>query len=146
MVQSAFKSFFRRQREFRFESDSSDGLWALLVVITLRKCAKWADVFTARKRAVSREVSLEVEGPHGTAWRDLAASEPGPEELAVLAETVDRLLQELEPRQQQIVSLRMEGYELDEIAQQVQSSRRTVSRVVAEAKKSLEKILANAGN
>jgi RNA polymerase sigma-70 factor (ECF subfamily) len=136
VVQSAFKSFFRRQHEFQFDRDGADGLWGLLVVITLRKCAKWADVFRAGKRAVDREVSLAA---------DLAAvsREPGPEEAALLSEMVERLLERFDERQRQMVALRMQGFELEEIAVQAQSSRRTVARVVAEAKTRLHEILAN---
>jgi RNA polymerase sigma-70 factor (ECF subfamily) len=137
VVQSAFKSFFRRQNEFRFGQDGADGLWGLLVVITLRKCAKWADVFRAGKRAADREIPL----PASIAWQALAAREPGPEEAAMLSETVERLFAPLDERQRQMIALRMQGYELEQIAGQTQSSRRTVARVVAEAKSRLAKIL-----
>src|SRR4051794_29844109 len=39
VVQSAFKSFFVRHREGKLEVGDSGGLWNLLTLITLRKCA-----------------------------------------------------------------------------------------------------------
>lgn len=143
VVQSAFKSFFRRKDEFQFEKDGSDGLWGLLVVITVRKCAKWADVFGADKRSTAREVSLNAGGPKGPGLGDVAGREPGPTEVAILSELVERMLGRLDERQQQMVSMRMQGYELEEIAEQVRSSRRTVARVIQEAKEVLRQMIAD---
>src|SRR4051812_35389205 len=39
VVQSVFRSFFRRERDGQFDLGNWDGLWGLLSVITLRKCA-----------------------------------------------------------------------------------------------------------
>lgn len=141
VVQSAFKSFFRRQDEFQLDKDGSDGLWGLLVVITVRKCAKWADVFGAEKRAAGREVSLNSASPDSSRWNDVAGREPGPTEAAILSEFVDRLMGRLDERHQQIISLRMQGYELTEIAEHVRSSRRTVARVIQEAKETLRQMI-----
>lgn len=141
VVQSAFKSFFRRQGEFQFSSDGSDGLWGLLVVITVRKCTKWVDVFGALKRSTGREVPLNAESPDGSPWREAASREPGPEDAALLSELVERLLARFRPREQQMISLRMQGYELAEIAEQVQSSRRTVARVIRDAKDVIQQLV-----
>lgn len=141
VVQSVFKSFFRRRHEFDFKDDDADGLWGLLVVITLRKCAKWADVFGAEKRSTERETSLDAETASGHRWHEAVGREPGPEEAAMLSELIERLMQRLDARQQQMLALRMQGFELEEIADQVQSSRRTVARVVAEVKIILRELL-----
>jgi RNA polymerase sigma-70 factor (ECF subfamily) len=134
IVQSAFKSLYRRRHAFRFQDDVSDGLWGLLVVITIRKCAKWADLFGAEKRAVDREVPLDGAASEGRPGIELAGREPGPAEAAELAELTERLMGGLDARRRRIVSLRLEGHELEEIAALAQSSRRTVVRVIAEAK------------
>src|SRR5262245_66516404 len=39
VVQSAYKSFFLRQRDGGLEVVSWDGLWGVLTMITVRKCA-----------------------------------------------------------------------------------------------------------
>src|SRR6516225_573864 len=43
VVQSAYKSFFLRHREGKLEVESWDGLWGLLTLLTLRKCADRAE-------------------------------------------------------------------------------------------------------
>lgn len=141
VVQSAFKSFFRRQHEFEFKNDDSDGLWGLLVVMTIRKCAKWVDVFGTDKRSVDREASLNAETASGHRWHEAVGRDPGPEEAAMMSELIERLMKRLDTRQQQMLSLRMQGFELEEIAEQVQSSRRTVARVIAEMKNVLRELL-----
>src|SRR5437763_12649833 len=47
VVQSAFKSFFVRHRAGKLEVGGWDGLWNLLTLITLRKCAARAEYFLA---------------------------------------------------------------------------------------------------
>src|SRR5436305_12752712 len=61
VVQSAFKSFFVRQRAGTLNVGDGDGLWNLLALITLRKCADRAEYFLADRRDAAREVS----GPAG---------------------------------------------------------------------------------
>src|SRR6516162_1159989 len=47
VVQSAFKSFFIRHREGKLEVGDTGGLWNLLTLITLRKCADRVEYFRA---------------------------------------------------------------------------------------------------
>src|SRR5438874_2331648 len=62
VVQSAFKSFFLRHAEAPFELADWGGLWALLVVLTLRKCGHRAEHFRAARRDVRREGTPPEEG------------------------------------------------------------------------------------
>jgi len=55
VVQSAFKSFFVRHREGKLEVGDSDGLWNLLTLITLRKCADRVEYFRADRRDAARD-------------------------------------------------------------------------------------------
>src|SRR5262245_57347305 len=57
VVQSAYKSFFLRQRDGRLEVGSWDNLWSLLVLITLRKCADRVEYLRAERRDAAREVA-----------------------------------------------------------------------------------------
>ena len=57
VLQSVFRSFFRRQQNNEFDLDGWDELWALLVTFTVRKCCKQARHFNSKKRDVSREES-----------------------------------------------------------------------------------------
>src|SRR5438067_192126 len=57
VVQSVFKSFFPRFADGCFELDGWEDLWALLTVITLRKCGRRVEYFRARRRDVRREAT-----------------------------------------------------------------------------------------
>src|SRR5437870_434016 len=45
VVQSVFRSFFSRQAGGQFDLDDWDGVWALLTLITLRKCGHRVEHF-----------------------------------------------------------------------------------------------------
>ena len=50
VLQSVCESFFRRHAEGEFSLKDWDSLWALLAVITLRKCALWQERFQTEGR------------------------------------------------------------------------------------------------
>src|SRR6516165_12739042 len=58
VVQSVFRTFFRRSAAGEFRIDSSAELWRLLVQITLRKARAYGRQHTAEMR----NVALEAEG------------------------------------------------------------------------------------
>ena len=96
VVQSAYKSFFVRHRRGELEVGSWDGLWGLLTLITLRKCADRAAYFKAEKRDYNREVGPAPTDSTPAAWQQAVDRDPSPEEAAMLAETVTALFQSLE--------------------------------------------------
>jgi len=55
VLQSVFRTFFRRQASGEFELHDWDGMWALLSVITLRKCGHQAEHYLAMCRDLKRE-------------------------------------------------------------------------------------------
>jgi RNA polymerase sigma-70 factor (ECF subfamily) len=87
VVQSVFKSFFRRHAAGQFDLDSRDSPWGLLTVIPLHKCGHRLDYFRAARRDVQREVALQPEAEDAPAWEALAR-DPTPAAAALLAETV----------------------------------------------------------
>src|SRR6476661_8208380 len=104
VVQSAFKSFFVRHREGKLHVGDCDGLWNLLTLITLRKCADRAEYFSAERRDAAREAS----GP--AAWLAALDRQPRPEEAVVLAETVECLFRDVSARERPILELSLQGY------------------------------------
>src|ERR1700748_3037339 len=89
VVQSAYKSFFLRQRDGQLDVGTWDGLWGVLTMITLRKCADRAAYYRAEKRDVTREANGGSPDDSAPAVLDLALDrEPLPDEAAALAETV----------------------------------------------------------
>src|SRR3954469_24229439 len=57
VVQSAYKSFFGRYGEGNLDVGNWDGLWGLLTLITMRKCAERVAYHRAQCRDAAREVS-----------------------------------------------------------------------------------------
>src|SRR5205807_6819280 len=95
VVQSAFKSFFVRHRAGTPQVGDCDGLWNLLTLITLRKCADRAEYFLAGRRDANREADGPVGGDGPDAWMVAPGREPRPEEAAILAETVEQLMRDV---------------------------------------------------
>jgi RNA polymerase sigma-70 factor (ECF subfamily) len=138
IVQSVYKSFFRRQRDGQFDLAGWDDLWSLLAVITLRKCASQADYFRAERRNPGREVQGPAPDGSGTEWQ-LIDREPTPVEAAALAETVADLLREVAPADRPIIELSLQGYTVKEICEQLGRAERTVWRVRERARNRLRR-------
>ncbi len=140
VMQSVFKSFFRRQAEEPFDLAGWDGLWALLVVITVRKCGAQKRRFHAAARDVRRETA-PADDAFGAAWEGVAR-EPTPEEAALLAETVEQLFRGLDAGDRSVLELGLQGYKAPEISAQVGRAERSVYRVLERARGRLERLAA----
>jgi RNA polymerase sigma-70 factor, ECF subfamily len=140
VVQSAYKSFFLRQREGELDVGSWDGLWGVLTVITLRKCADRAAYYHAEKRDVARETRANTEST--PAVYDLALDrEPNPEEAAALAETVEALFRSIEDADERaILELSLQGHTATEISEQLGRAERSVRRLRERVRKRLERM------
>jgi RNA polymerase sigma-70 factor (ECF subfamily) len=134
VLQSAFRSFFTRAARGQFELANWEALWGLLAAITISKCARRAEHFRAAKRDVDRELASAATG------EELLASEPTPEEAAVLAETVEELLRGLEPHEQEMITLFLQGHSVPEISRKVDWAERTVHRLLARTRKRLDRM------
>lgn len=142
VLQSVFESFFRRHADGQFQLENWDGLWGMLVVLTVRKCGRRIGYFHAACRDVQRELppppaSEEKED----AWEAIAR-EPTPAEAAMLTETVEHLLRRLEGRERQVLVLSLQGYSVAEISAQIGRTERTVQRVLERVRKWLERMRA----
>ncbi len=136
VAQSALKSFFVRHRGGAFDLEGWDGLWALLTVITLRKCGLKAEHFRAARRDVGRE-AVPLPEDEAASWQAIAR-DPSPSEAAMLAETVERLLAGLEAPDRRIAELALQGYKVAEISPLVGLAERTVYRKLERLKGRLE--------
>jgi len=149
IVQSAFRSFFGLAQqadadERRFDVRNWDGLWAILVLIAVRKCHRQWRLYHGAGRDVQREQKLD-QGPDdsGAGWEPVDR-EPLPEEAAALADLVEQLLGRLIPRDRPILEQRLQGHSIEEIATQAGRSERAVYRVLAEARDHLKQLLDSA--
>jgi RNA polymerase sigma factor (sigma-70 family) len=123
VVQSVFRTFFRRSARGEFQIDSSAQLWRLLVTITVRKAQAKARLHTAANRDV------RVEAPTGGEELSLLIDrEPGPEEGVLLAELTECLLRGLPDWYARLLELRLQGTPVVEIAPALGMSRQTVYR------------------
>jgi RNA polymerase sigma factor (sigma-70 family) len=138
IVQSALKSFFQRCGQGQFQLKSRSALWALLVRVTLHKCGHRAEYAFAEKRNVANEAECQAPQEFSVAEIEGLARDPSPDEVAILAETVEQLLQGLELHQQKIVRLRLEGKSSADIAALVGISQKSVQRVLRGVRDRLE--------
>jgi RNA polymerase sigma-70 factor (ECF subfamily) len=138
VVQSVFRSFFQRNLEGNWNLDDWDSLWSMLTVITVRKCGHRIEHFRALRRDIRREVSASPrdDSSSSSAWEGIAR-EPTPEEATRLHETIEQLMRELDERDRPILTLALQGFTVQEIADQITRTERTVYRAMERIKKRL---------
>jgi RNA polymerase sigma factor (sigma-70 family) len=145
VVQSAYKSFFTRQRDGALDVGTWDGLWGILTLITLRKCADRAAYFGAAKRNVAREAAG---GSSDSAYPLVALAldrDPRPDEAALLSETVEALFRAIDdPDERSILELSLQGYTAAEISERLGRAERSVRRLRERVRKRLERMRADA--
>ncbi|HUY87283.1 MAG TPA: sigma-70 family RNA polymerase sigma factor [Pirellulales bacterium] len=134
VVQSAYRSFFLRAQEGEYRLGRNGDLWRLLASIALHKLLKQVRRHTAGRRAVARETACDALSLGAS---ELACREPTPEQAASLADELAQVFSGLQAAQRTIFELRLQGYELREIAAQTGKSERTVRRCLAEIKRRL---------
>jgi RNA polymerase sigma-70 factor (ECF subfamily) len=136
IVQSVFKSFFRGVSQGFYDVPAGEELWKLFLVIALNKIRAKG----AFHRAAKRDVRLTV-GEDFLAQYTRGDQEKDQAGFTVLRLVVNDILEELTGAQRQIVVLRIEGYEVAEIAAKVGRSKRTVERVLQDFRKQLADVL-----
>ncbi len=134
-VLSAFDSFYRGAISGRFPRLSDrDDLWRLLVVMTIRKALDQLERQRAAKRGGGRLVGESALVGKGTAASvdaldRLAGPDPTPELAALVAEQYRQIRAALgDDSLRQVLDLRLEGYDRDEIATRLGCAVRTVTR------------------
>ena len=109
VVQSVFRTFFRRASAGHYSVPAGDELWKLFLVIALHKTRD----ASARHRAASATCARR---PLVSGENDVAVGHDE-QALSVLQLTIDELLGRLPKSQRQIVELRIQGLEVAEIAE-----------------------------
>lgn len=132
IVQSVFRTFFRRASSDGYDVPEGDDLWKLFLVIALRKIRNAANHHRAAKRDVRHTVRMgeEHDGP---------SREGGDQSsLAVLQMVLREALDRLPDAARQIVQLRIEGHEVAEIAERTGRSKRSTERVLQQFRQELK--------
>jgi RNA polymerase sigma-70 factor, ECF subfamily len=133
IVQSVFRSFFRVAKDGFYDVPAGEELWKLLLVMALNKIRAQG----AYHRAAKRDVRQTTGGDH----LEAAMPRHDDEAFAVLQMVVAESLQHLPQVSRSIVELRIEGYEVAEIAKKTGRSKRTVERNLQDYRSALTKIL-----
>ncbi len=127
VVQSVFRTFFRRAAVGDFRIDGDAELWKLLARVTVMKARAHARHHTAQRRSVRAELpSSEEDWLHRS-----MAREPDPGDAAALVDQIDQALAGLPTVYAEILSLRLEGHAPTAIAARVGLSRATVYRALS---------------
>ncbi len=129
-VLSAFDSFCRAAEQGRFPNlQDRDGLWQLLVAITLRKVSDQIVHEQRQKRgsgAVLRQTDLLGEG---SSMDEILSREPTPEMAAEMTEQCQRLLNLLDDDELRAIALlKLEGFTDVEAAERLGCARSTIQR------------------
>jgi RNA polymerase sigma-70 factor (ECF subfamily) len=125
VVQSALRSFFVRATDGGFNAEQPGDLWRLLATITLRKLSRTAVHHKAAKRDIRRENAGE-DSVSGVA--EIAQRMPTPADAAAASEELVWLLRHISAKTGRALQLRLQGFEIQEIADQIECSERTVRR------------------
>ena len=125
VVQSVFRTFFRRHTKGQFHFESEYDVWHLLAAITYRKVLNTIRFHNQDLRNATREHPNPDQSPI------LADPNPGPESVMIMMDYTRWILDRLPDQHRQVMQLRMEGHTVREVAEHVGLSERSVKRVLS---------------
>ena len=123
VVQSVFRTFFRRKALGDFQFEHSQQLWRLLITLTLFKTRSHARKHTADKRDARHDHPIDDEL--------VLYRQPSPHDALAMWEEIDLVLEGLPSQAADILALRLEGRNKSEIASELSLSRQTIHRVIS---------------
>lgn len=132
IVQSVFRTFFRRVSDGHYQIPDGEELWKLLLVMALNKIRDTAKFHHAVKRDVASTKSIDGQ-------ETVSAANPA----IVLRMTIDELLASIPESHRTVVRDRIDGLEIAEIAERGVVSRRSVERILRSFRVRLSKLLDN---
>ena len=132
VVQSAFRTFYRRNALGEFHVDSSVDLWRLLETITRHKMLKHVEKLGTEKRDPKRE-----EYPDGD---DLRGRDPTPEEAAMAADLLETALAGLDETYVKVLHMRLQNCTEEEIAAKLGCTRSFVRTKLDRIRDRLERL------
>jgi RNA polymerase sigma factor (sigma-70 family) len=131
VVQTVFRTYFRRAAQGEFHITSTADLWALLAKITRRKILKRVEYHQAEKRSLGAESGLHA-GLEST-------REPGPVDAAIAIDLACQAMQGLDSVAAEVFQLRLTGCTEREIAEQLNCTRAEVRLKLGQIRERLSK-------
>jgi RNA polymerase sigma-70 factor (ECF subfamily) len=131
IVQSVFRTFFRRASLGEYDVPDGDELWKLFLVIALNKIRAVGTYHKAAKRDVRQTTGDETS-------TNAAAVTPDDVAYRTLQMTIGELLAPLPDVHQEIIRMRIDGHEVTEIAGKVGRAKRSVERILQEFRQRLQ--------
>ncbi len=126
VVQSAYRSFFIHARNGAYVFERAGDLWRLLAQITLYKLHGQIEHQTAQRRNPEREMSQDQD------LQSLMSTEPTSEAVIAAIDQLHLIMKRLSETERKIISFRLQGKSIAEIAADIQRSQRTVRRILQE--------------
>jgi len=123
VVQSVFRTFFRRTSEGQYQVPEGEELWKLLLVMSLNKVRSVGKFHRAAKRNICSSSSLAADDAIGLQSRDEFSR-------AILELSINEIISELPESARRIIALRIEGFEVAQISEMTSRAKRTVERVL----------------
>ncbi len=136
MIQSVFRTFFRRAADGQYDIPEGDELWRLLLVIGLNKIRSLATYHRAEKRDFQKTVVGE--GADAAIQEHSSADDSA---LSVLKLTIDEMLTLMPVEYREIVDLRIAGFGVAEIAEKSGRAKRSVERILQEFRHKLDELI-----
>jgi RNA polymerase sigma-70 factor (ECF subfamily) len=137
IVQSVFRNFFHAAQEGGYDVPPGEDLWKLLLVIALNKIRARGTFHRAAKRDVRRTRRIDGLDPHTLAKENTR----GQSAVTFLRLVAEEALDQLSPLARRVVELRVEGYQVHEIAALTGRSLRTVERTLQHCRQQLSAFL-----
>lgn len=135
VVQSVFRTFFRRAEAGAYAVPEGDDLWKLFLVISLNKIRRLGNFHRSAKRDVTKTTLFVAQSPD-----ELPEAQ---DSVRVLEMTIEEILAECPEHARQMIRLRIEGCDVAEIATRTSRSKRSVERVLQQFRQLLTSQLEN---
>ncbi|MBL8870268.1 MAG: sigma-70 family RNA polymerase sigma factor [Planctomycetaceae bacterium] len=130
IVQSVFRTFFRRVADGQYEAPEGDELWKLLLVIALNKVRNRGAYHRSQKRNVRNTQSIEhVPVAAKDTQHEVATS--------ILCLSLQELIDKQPESHRDIIRLRIDGHDIQTITNKLSKSKRTIERVLQNFRKEL---------
>jgi RNA polymerase sigma-70 factor (ECF subfamily) len=136
IVQSVFATFFHGVSSGEYDVGPGEDAWRLLLVIAMNKVRERVAFHTAAKRDARLTTNVDFLNL-GEAIQPAQAGEPS----GICRFVVRDCFERLSAPHRQIIELLMEGHEVAEIAARTGRSKRTVERLLKEARDELSFLL-----